>query len=138
MEAKAYLEQYLELKRDIECLEAENEQWLYIAGGINPPTLSERVQSTGNMHRSEDAIIRYMRKVEENQQAIERSREKMAEILSTIKKLNNATLRRILLLHYTEDKKFEIVAAEIKYSYVRTIELHKEALESVQKIINSM
>lgn len=138
MEAKAYLEQYLELKVLIECKKAENEQWLYIAGGITPPTLSERVQSSGNTHRSEDAIIRYMRKVEENEAAIEHYKEKMAEILSVIAKLDSATLRKILLFHYTEDKKLETISAEIGYSYQHTKILHGEALKKIQFILNSL
>ena len=138
MEAKAYLMQYLELKADIECKKAENEQWLYLAGGITPPTLNERVQSSGNDHRSEDAIIRYMRKVEENEAAIERCKEKMAEILSVIAKLDNATLRKILLLYYTEGKQLDEIAAEIKYSYPYTKDLHGVALQKIQKIINSL
>jgi DNA-directed RNA polymerase specialized sigma subunit len=138
MEAKAYLEQYLELKVLIECKKAENEQWLYIAGGITTTTLSERVQSSGNSHRSEDEIIRYMRKVEENEAAIEHCKEKMAEILSVIANLRNATLQNILLLHYTEKKKLEIVAAEIGYSYPYTKDLHSEALKKIQPIINSL
>lgn len=138
MEAKAYLEQYLEFKGLIECNKAEIEQWLYIAGGITPPTLSERVQSSGNKHRSEDAIIRYMQKVEENEAAIERFKEKMAEILSVIAKLDNATLRKILLLHYTEGKELNAIAVEIGYSYPYTKDLHGVALKKIQKIINSL
>ena len=135
MEAKAYLDQYLGLKRDIECMEAENEQWLYIAGGLAPPSLGDKVQTSGNQQKNEDAILRYMKKVKENEAKIERLKEKMAEILSTIAKVENTTLRRILLLHYTEKKKLGTIAAEICYSYQHTKELHGIALEKVQRII---
>lgn len=138
MEAKAYLEQYLELKVLIECKKAENEQWLYIAGGITPPTLSERVQSSGNSHRSEDAIIRYMRKVEENEAEIEHYKEKMEEILSVIAKLDNATLRKIILLYYTEKQKLKVIAAEIGYSESHTKDLKSIAEQKIQKIIYSL
>jgi DNA-directed RNA polymerase specialized sigma subunit len=138
MDAKTFLLQYLEYKRLIECKKAENEQWLYLAGGITPPTLGERVQTSGNKHRSEDAIIRYMRKTEENEAAIERYKEKMAEILSVIAKLNNATLRTILLLYYTEGKQLDEIAVEIRYSYPYTKDLHCEALKKIQQIINSL
>ena len=140
MEAKAYLEQYLELKRDIECKYAENEQWLYLAGGITPPTLSERVQSSGNSHRLEDAIIRYMQKVKENEIAIERCKEKMDEILSVIAKLDDATLRKILLMYYTESPKLKLkhIAVKIGYSESYTKDLHGIALQKIQKIINSL
>lgn len=136
MEAKEYLEQYLELKGLIECKKAENEQWLYIAGGITPPELGERVQTSSKPHG--DAIIKYMRKVEENEKIIEHCKEKMAEILSVIAKLDNATLRKILLLHYTEGKQLNTIAAEIGYSYPYTKDLHSEALKKIPQIINSL
>lgn len=138
MEAKAYLDQYLELKGLILCKKAENEQWESIAGGINPPTLGDKVQSTGNLHRTEDAIIKYMRIKEQNNTLIEQWESKIEEIFSVIIQLKNFTHKLIILKHYIEEKSFVEIAAEIKYSYVRTIELHKEALENVQKIINSI
>ncbi len=138
MDAKEYLDQYLELKGLILCKKAENEQWEAIAGGINPPTQGDKVQSSGNLHRTEDAIIKYMRIKEQNNKQIEYWESKIEEIFSVINQLHSVTHKKIIIRHYLEEKSFVEIAAEIKYSYVRTIELHKEALENVQIILNSI
>ena len=63
----------------------------------------------------------------------EQSTEK--EILENVNKLDDATLRTILILRYLNFRTWEMIACKMNYSYMQICRLHSKALNLIKDVI---
>lgn len=135
MDARQYLSQLRKLGTMIKNKRAEIEQWKAVAYGITPQADGERVQATGKPDRMATAVCNYATIEAELEKQIARYGEIMLEVIGVIEQLEEPYYS-IIHKHYIEDKKFDQVAEEVRYSYQYTTEMHRTALGMVQRIID--
>lgn len=133
MKAKAYLQQVTKLDKLIENKLIEKEQWKSIAMGTSVSNDGERVQSSGNQQKMEDAVCRYIVIEEEIDRIIDELIATKQDVIRTIEQLPTVEYD---LLHkvYIQGKTFEDIACDKSYSWVTTT--HGRALKMVQNILD--
>ena len=87
MRSKDYLRQINHIDKMIENKLREVERWKAIATGTNTFSESERVQSSGNKQRMEEAVCRYIQMEEEVNADIDRLVDIKQEVIKTIEEL---------------------------------------------------
>ena len=94
---------------------------------------SDRVQSSGNTDqmKGSDVLIDLEIEIADKVRAAVALREK---IISEIEQLQNPQYVRLLLYRYIDGMRFEQIACEMGYSYVRVAHLHGEALQEFAKL----
>ena len=94
---------------------------------------SDRVQSSGNTDqmKGSDVLIDLEIEIADKVRAAVALREK---IISEIERLQNPQYVRLLLYRYIDGMRFEQIACEMGYSYVRVAHLHGEALQEFAKL----
>lgn len=136
MRAKDYLQQVKKLNSMIQNKLSEREQWRSVAYGITSPAMGERVQSSGNPYKMQNAIIDGLAVEEEiNHRIIELQRKKQ-EIIATIEQLPEAEYD---LLHkvYIQGMTLDEVAYERQRSKSWMATLHGLALKHLQELLDS-
>lgn len=135
MDKKEFLNQLKKLDKLIENKLIEKERWQAIASGVSSPAMGEKVQTSRNLTRTEDAICRYIDMEKEIDEAIDRLVDKKQDVLSVIEQLN-ATEYDILHKRYVQYIPLDDIAVlyDKTYSWVTTV--HGRALKNVQKILD--
>ena len=87
MKAKDYLLQISKIDRLVENKIAELEHWQAIATGTTTFSDGDRVQSTGNKYKMEDAIIKCIEISNDLNEQIDRLVDTRKEVISTIEQL---------------------------------------------------
>lgn len=95
---------------------------------------SEKVQ-TSNVNTSENKFVSYAAYSELIDKRIDRLYEIKKEILENVNKLDDATLRTILILRYLNFQTWEMIACRIHYSYKQVCRLHGKALNLIKDVI---
>ena len=145
MKAKEYLLQVQKLDRIIENKEAERRQWIALAASTSPPTMGERVKSSGNPQRMADAISRYVDLGREIDKYIEQQIDKRREIIETIQLLDDPAeydiLHKMYIGDVRGDKRYYVTFDEFADLYGRSkrwaTAKHGNALCNLQKILDS-
>lgn len=135
MRAKDYLQQVRKLDSMIQNKLSEREQWRSVAYGITSPSMGERVQSSSNPHKMQNAIIAGLDVEDEiNQRIIELQRRKQ-EIIATIEQLPEAEYD---LLHkvYIQGMTLDEVAYTRQRSKSWLATIHGIALKRLQEILD--
>lgn len=109
----------------------EIDEWQSIAEGTSISSTGERVQSSGQLHKMENAAI----KVVEIEQSVERLKNKKQEIINTIEQLS-AEAYDILHKKYIQYKSLEEIGEEKSYAWSTIKRKHKEALNQLQKVLD--
>lgn len=135
MKAKDFLGQLKKLDTMIANKLIEKEQWRVIASGSTAQTGGERVQSSGNLHKMEDAICRYIDMEAEINECIDRLIDAKREVLRVIEQLN-ATEYDVLHKIYVQYLIFDDVAAAYDKTYSWATTVHGRALKNVQRILD--
>lgn len=132
MKAKEYLEQYRKIDRMIMNKFIEIEKWDALANSITVQMGRERVQSSGNQQKMEDAIVKSIDIKEE----IELLTEKKKEITQIIELL---PLAEYDIMHkvYIQGKELKEVQMETMNSYSWATTIHGRALKHVQDILDA-
>ena len=136
MTAKEYMRQLQKLDTIIENKLQEKARWMEIAKGTGSSfSSSERVQSSGNQQKMQDAVIKYIGLEEEIDKYIDKLVDRRHEIISTIEELNATEydlLHKVYVQYYTLQ---EVAMLKDKsYSWVTTV--HGRALQHVQELLN--
>lgn len=131
MKAKAYLEQYMKIDPIIVNKFYEAEQWDALASSITAQMSEERVQSSGNQQKMEDAIIKSVDIKEQIKKLIDTKK----EIVKTIESLPAAEYD-ILHKVYIQGKSFKAIEWESGNSYSWVTTVHGRALQAVQRILD--
>ena len=135
MRAKDYLRQINHIDKMIENKLREVERWKAIATGTSTFNEGERVQSSGNKQRMEEAVCRYIQMEEEVNADIDRLVDIKQEVISTIEQLNTDEYD-VLHKIYIQGMTFKEVAAVKDKSYSAITTIHGRALADLQKLLN--
>lgn len=129
--AKKYLEQYAKIDPMIVNKFYEAERWDALATSITAQMSGERVQSSGNQQKMEDAILKSV----DIRQEIKGLIAKKKEIISTIESLPLAEYE-ILHKAYIQGKDFKTIAYETGNSYSWVTTVHGRGIKQVQRILD--
>lgn len=135
MHARDYLQQVQKLDKMIENKLVEVEQWKAIATSITSRLSGDRVQSSGNPQKMEDAVLRYIRLDEEITQIIDKLVELKKDVIRTIELLPPAEydlLHKVYIQGMTMAEYADL--CDIPYTNVTTT--HGRALKKVQGILD--
>lgn len=135
MKAKEYLLQISKIDRLVENKIAELEHWHAIATGTTTFSDGDRVQSSGNKYKMEDAIIKCIEISNEINVEIDRLVDTRKEVISTIEQLKPSEYD-VLHKIYVQNKDFQEIATAKKKSYSWVTTKHGRALASLQKILD--
>ena len=148
MKAKEYLNQVQKLDKMIENKAEEVSYWRSIASGTVTYTDGEKVQSSGNKKKMEDAVCRYLNMENEINEDIDRLVDLRQEIIKTIEKLPTNEYDFLYKMYVgkvisqpDEDIKIKYmslyeIADEHNKSYRWAASVHGTALANVQRILN--
>ena len=126
MKAKDYLLQISKIDRIIENKIAELEHWKAIATGTTTYSDGDRVQSSGNKYKMEDAVLKCIEINDEINSEIDRLVDTRKEVINTIEQLK--------LDEY--DVLYKDVSAIMDKSYSWVTSKHGRALASLQRILD--
>ncbi len=133
MTTKEYLSQYYILDKRIKDKQEELEKLKLSADSIKSFTITEKVQSSGNLHKMSDDIASFIDLSEEiSRQTIKLVKLKY-EIMMRIEKVEKQEYKRLLELRYIKCMKWEEIAVEMGYSYKYVHKIHSCALTNVNK-----
>lgn len=90
----------------------------------------EYVKTSGTGDNVEKKVINYVALEENINKMIKKYIELKHKIINEIQGLDEATHIDILFKKYVENKRLELIAVEMKYSYSRVKHLHGEALQA--------
>ena len=135
MKAKEYLLKISKIDRLVENKIAELEHWQAIATGTTTFSDGDRVQSSGNKYKMEDAIIKCIEISNDLNIEIDRLVDTRKEVISTIEQLKPSEYD-VLHKIYVQNKDFQEIATAKKMSYSWVTTKHGRALASLQKILD--
>ncbi len=138
MKAKDYLLQLRKMDKLIENKLAERERWNAIATGVTQQLSADRVQTSGNPQRMENAILNLIEAENEVDAVIASCVDTRREIIATIDKVCNANQTYYEVLHelYVQDLTLNDVAEKRGQSRAWADQNHGRALNIVQRIID--
>ena len=131
MTAKEYLSQARSIKIRLGAM-AEQLEFLKSAAVYVSPQLSDMPKpASTNIHKTEDAIIR----VVEFENRMMKQYVLLDEINETISNVSNPTAQAILVKRYIGCGSWDEIACALYVSRSRVFDLHKAALDEIEKII---
>lgn len=135
MTAVEFLRQPLLIDKKIRNKLAEKERWKLVAFGISANNDSERVQSSGSKQRMADYVARYVDIEKEIDAEIDRLIDVKKDVVSVIERLKTNEYD-VLHKRYIQGMTPDEIAFELKKSNSWVKAKHKDALKSVQKILD--
>lgn len=138
MKAKDYLLQLRKLDKMIENKLAERERWNAIATSVTQQLSADRVVTSGNPQKMENAILNLIEAENEVDEAIASCVATRREIIATIDKLCNANQTYYEVIHeiYVQNLTLSDVAEKRGQSRSWADQNHGRALNIVQRIID--
>lgn len=88
----------------------------------------------GKQHDFTDAVDSLIKLENDINKGIDKLVDMKTEIGRMIDKLSDNRYKTVLTCYYLNNRKFEEIAAEMKYSFRQTLRLHGHALEEFKKI----
>lgn len=135
-QAREYLERALDIDERIKNKTLEKEQWRSIAECTSASAEGERVQSSGSMHKMEDAVIKILEIEEEIDEMIEQLINMKQEIIKTIDKIEDTKSYSLLHKRYVQGKSFEEIQDQTQFSQSTIERKFNQAYEQVQRILD--
>lgn len=133
MRAEDYLFQVKKYDSMILNKESERRRWVSIASGIGDFSVSERVQSTRNLHKNQDAILEYI----EIEREIKRLKQEREAIIKTLERLPGTEYKILYMLFIQEP---EASLKEVAYHFKKSYDWAKwrkgRGLKMLQRIID--
>lgn len=127
-----YLKRIEEIDTLIERTKEDKQRWLDIATSITAPMGGERVQTSSNGQKMEDAIINSM---DYDEKIVELNKERV-EIIKTIELLPFKEYN-LLYLRYVKRMNYDDISRTYDKSYSWCTSVHGRALQSLKKILDS-
>lgn len=131
MTAEQYLEQLKKLDAMINNKKRDYERWANVADGLGDFSITERVKTSRNLHRSSDAIIEYI-SIEEEIKALEHKRNGIIETLQLLP----CDEYNILYAIYVDGNMLKELPSLFHKSYAWVKWKKRSALDHVQQIID--
>lgn len=131
MRAVEYLEQIKKIDVIILNKRKERQRWASIADGLGGFSVSDRVQTSRNLHRGSDAIGEYI----DIDREIEELEAKRQGIIDTIQRLPYNEYR-VLYMLYVEEHMLKELPSEFNKSYAWVKDKKRKALKHVQNILD--
>lgn len=135
MKAKEYLLQIRKIDRLIENKISELEHWKSVATGTTTFSDGDRVQSSGNKYKMEDAVLKCIEINNEINADIDRLVETRKDVISTIEQLKLDEYD-VLYKIYVQNKKYQDVADSYAVSYSNITTIRGRALKNLQAILD--
>lgn len=132
-EIKKWLSRAKKADEEINALLSEQARALTHATSTTAHSGSEKVQ-TSNVNTSESKFVSYAAYSELIDKRIDRLYEIKKEILERVNKLDDATLRAILIFRYLNFERWETIAGIMNYSYKQVCRLHSKALALIKDV----
>ena len=131
MTAKGYLSQAWSIKLRIESM-TEMLEFLRSAAEYIPSQLSDMPHSaTRNIHKNEDAIIRYV----DFEKRIQAERDKLSDVMAAIENINDPAAQAVIVKRYIERKTWDNIAVETYVSLRQVHRLHQSVLDDLENRI---
>lgn len=132
-----YLQRIRKLNTMIRNKEAERLQWKQIATGMGSFSTGDRVQSSGNPHKTADAIAAYVDIEKEINAAIDKLIDTKREVIAVIEQLPEAEYD---LLHkvYVQYMSLKEAAYAMDKTYSWATSMHGIALKHVSELLDQM
>lgn len=131
MTTEEYLDQIKKIDAIIIHKDEEYRRWSELASGLGDFSVTERVQSSRNLHQIPDAIAKYI----DIEREIEELKRKRAEIIKTIEQLPSVEYKIIYKL-YVKDYTRKEVAYDFGMSLEWVKKRKNKALRLIQKILD--
>ena len=129
MTAEKYLEQISKIDAIIINKLKDHKRWVSIAESVGGFSVGDRVQSSRNMQRGSDAVLRYI----DIEREIVALRQKRQDIISTIERLS-VNEYKVLYGIYVEGKMLKECTFGMSYEWAKTAK--ETGLAHVQEIID--
>jgi RNA polymerase sigma factor (sigma-70 family) len=126
-----YLSRIEELDIKLKRVQENKERWLDIATNVTSSMGGERVQTSGNVQKMEDAIINSM---DYDERIVELNKER-DEIIKTIEQLPFKEYN-VLYMKYVDRWGYYDIASSCGKSYSWVTSVHGRALQSLKKILD--
>ena len=136
MDARDYLERALDIDERIKNKTLEIEQWRAIAECTTANAEGERVQSSGSLHKMEDACIKINEIENEINDMIKNLIDLKQDIIRTIDQIEDTKSYSLLHKRYVQGKSMEDIQEEKGISQSTAERQFKEAYEIVQNLLN--
>ena len=132
MTAKEFLSQARTIKLRLETM-AEQLVFLKSAAEYAAPCLSKAPRCPRNPNKNEAAILRVL----EMEERMAAAREKLNKVSELIDKVPEPTQQAILVKRYLSKKTWADISREMYYSVPRIYEMHRDALNTVQAVLDN-
>lgn len=136
MEAREYLERAIDIDERIKNKTLEKEQWQSIAECTTASAEGDRVQSSGSLHKMEDAVIKIVEIENEIDELIRCLIDMKQEIIRTIDRVEDANSYSLLHKRYIQGKSIEEIQDEKGISQSTIERKLEKAYEAIQKILD--
>lgn len=135
MDVKEWLNRGWELNKELNQLLESQHKALLKATKSTAMSEGERVQSSAG-NAMESKFINYASYSEMVDERIDELYAIKQEILEAVNKINDSTLRTLLIARYINFKTWEKIACEMNYSYKHIVHiLHPKALSKIKDVI---
>lgn len=126
-----YLNRIEEIDTLIERVQEDKDRWMDIATNITSSMGGERVQTSGNLKKMENAIVNSM---DYDERIVELNKERI-EIVKTIELLPFKEYN-VLYMRYVKGCEYRDIASLCGKSYSWVTSVHGRALQSLKKILD--
>lgn len=138
MRAKTYLMQYRHCRLEIIRLEEQIQQLADLCAGLSAPAPdADRVQSSRRVDRLGEAVARMADLQDKLITEVDSAIDAMNQIEDTINSVEDLRYKTLLHKRYIAFKTWEVIAEEMHYDNTYIYELHGQALEKVQLLLNT-
>ena len=131
MTAKEYLRRAYKLNEEIDQLEAAKHKMFNRITSITPKYNSDTVSGTKDPHKY-DAYAQFAAEIDNRVDELVSIK---SDILNTIKKVEDAKLRTLLIARYINFMTFEGIAVMMNYDWRHIMRLHSDGLKAVEEVL---
>lgn len=132
MTAKAWLNRAWRVQQEIEMLNRTKESIFERLTSTTASYSHTPGSATPDPHKM-DAYADYCRQVDERARELTKI---AGEVVAMISRVEDGRYRQLLLLRYVEYMTWEQIAVQLNYSWRWTMQLHAEALQAVDDLLN--
>lgn len=131
MTAKEYLRRAYKLNEEIDQLEAAKHKMFSRITSITPKYNGDTVSGTKDPHKY-DAYAQFAADIDNRVDELVSIK---SDILNTIKKVEDAKLRTLLIARYINFMTFEGIAVMMNYDWRHIMRLHSAALKAIDEVL---
>lgn len=107
-----------------------------LATSVTVPTDREAIQSSGVSDKVGNIVAKIVDLENEIDGMIDGYIDTRNKCISVIEMLTNSLQYKIIHMHYVQYKKYSEIEEELNYSHTWVMEVRKEALKEIERIIN--